>query len=59
MSFSQFLTQYQLHTACELLKHSQKSVSEIGYIVGFNDIPHFIRVFTKEMGVSPGKYEKG
>ncbi len=58
MSFSQFLTQYRLHTACELLKHSQKSVSEIGYIVGFNDIPHFIRVFTKAMGVSPGRYKK-
>ena len=58
MSFSRFLAQYRLRTACELLKHSQKSVSEIGYIVGFNDIPHFVRVFTKEMGVSPGKYRK-
>lgn len=58
ISFSRFLTQYRLHTACELLKYSQKSVSEVGYIVGFNDIPHFIRVFTKEMGVSPGKYRK-
>lgn len=58
MSFSSFLTQYRLHTACELLRHSQKSVSEIGYIVGFNDIPHFIRIFSKEMGVSPGKYKK-
>ncbi len=59
ISFSKYLTQYRLHTACELLKHSQKSVSEIGYIVGFNDIPHFIRVFTKDIGVSPGKYRKG
>lgn len=27
MTFSQFVTQYRLNTACELLKHSQKQVS--------------------------------
>ena len=59
MTFSQFVTQYRLNTACELLEHSQKSVSEIGYLVGFSDIPHFVRVFTKEKGVSPGRYRKG
>lgn len=26
MTFSQFVTQYRLNTACELLKHSQKQV---------------------------------
>lgn len=58
MTFSQFVTQYRLNTACELLKHSQKSVSEICYLVGFGDVPHFVRAFTKEKGVSPGKYRK-
>lgn len=58
MTFSQFVTQYRLGTACELLRHSQKSVSEICYLVGFNDLPHFVRVFTKEKGMSPGKYRR-
>ena len=58
MTFMQFVMQYRLNTACGLLKHSQKSVSEICYLVGFSDLPHFIRVFTKEKGVSPGKYRK-
>lgn len=58
MTFSQFVTQYRLNTACELLKHSHKSVSEICYLVGFNDLPHFVRVFTKAKGMSPGKYKK-
>lgn len=58
MTFSQFVTQYRLNTACELLKHSQKSVSEICYLVGFNDLPHFIRVFTGSIGMSPSKYRK-
>lgn len=58
MTFSQFVTQYRLKTACELLKHSQKGVSEICYTVGFNDLPHFVRVFTRALGMSPSKYRK-
>lgn len=58
MTFSQFVTEYRLNTACELLKHSAKGVSEICYLVGFNDLPHFIRVFTKTIGISPSKYRK-
>ena len=58
ITFSQFVTQYRLNTACKLLKQSQKSISEIGYLVGFNDVPHFVRVFAKEKDVSPGKYRK-
>ena len=58
MTFSQFVTRYRLNTACELLKHSQKGVSEICYTVGFNALPHFVRVFTNAMGMSPSKYRK-
>lgn len=58
MTFSQFVTQYRLNTACDLLEHSSKRVSEICYMVGFNDLPHFVRVFTNTMGMSPTKYRK-
>lgn len=58
ITFSQFVTQYRLNTACDLLKHSQKGVSEICYMVGFNDLPHFVRVFTKHVGLSPSRYRK-
>lgn len=58
MTFSQFVTQYRLDTACGLLKTSQKQVSEICFAVGFNDLPHFIRVFTATYGVSPTKFRK-
>ncbi len=56
MTFSQFVTQYRLETACGLLKDSQKQVSEICFSVGFNDLPHFIRVFTSTYGMSPTKF---
>lgn len=58
MTFSQYVTQYRLNTACELLKLSQKGVSEICYMVGFNDLPHFVRIFKREKGVSPSKYRR-
>ena len=58
MTFSQFVTQYRLNTACELLKHSQKQISEICFAVGFNDVPHFNRVFKESQGVTPKEYRK-
>ena len=58
MTFTQFVTQYRLQTACELLKTTQKQVSEICIAVGFNDLPHFIRVFTSTYGLSPTKFRK-
>lgn len=58
MTFSKFLARYRLDTACELLKSSEKQVSEICWLVGFNDIPHFARVFKREMGMSPSRWRK-
>ncbi len=58
MTFSQFVTRYRLDTACEMLEHSRKQVSEICYTVGFDDVPHFNRVFKKSKHMSPGEYRK-
>ena len=30
----------------------------ICYTVGFNDLPHFVRVFTKNIGMPPSQYRK-
>ena len=30
----------------------------IRYTVGFNDLPHFVRVFTKNIGMPPSQYRK-
>ena len=30
----------------------------MGSLVGFNDLPHFVRAFTQAMGMSPSKYRK-
>lgn len=58
VTFSRFVTQYRLNTACDLLQNSKKQISEICYLVGFCDVPHFVRVFTKTFGMSPTAYRK-
>lgn len=58
MTFSQFVTRYRLDTACELLRDTQKQVSEIGYLVGFGDVPHFNRVFKAATGLTPQAYRR-
>lgn len=56
ITFSEFVTRYRLHTACGLLKDSDKQVAEICYLVGFRDVPHFVRTFTAATGLSPTRY---
>ena len=56
ITFSRFVTQYRLSMACELLRDRQKQVSEICFAVGFNDRPHFNRMFRKEFGMSPSQF---
>lgn len=58
ITFSRFVTEYRLTTACDLLKDPHSHISEICYAVGFNDLPHFIRVFKATYGMSPTKYRK-
>lgn len=58
MTFSEFVTEYRLETACELLKTSKRQVSEICYAVGFNDLPHFNRVFKYRLGTTPTEYRR-
>ena len=58
MTFMQYLALYRLETACELLLNSDKQVSEICFAVGFNDLPHFVRVFARAYGMPPARYRK-
>lgn len=58
MTFSEFVARYRVNTACGLLRHSQRQVSEICYMTGFNDVPHFNRVFRKLQHMSPTAYRR-
>lgn len=58
MTFSQFLMNYRLETARELLMTTKKQISEICYAVGYGDLPHFTRTFKANYGESPSNYRK-
>ena len=53
-----FIRSVRLQKAKELLLSSNKTVSEIGYEVGFNDPSWFSRAFREEFGIAPSKMHK-
>lgn len=52
----QFIHDRILLESHRLLMYSDKSISEIGYELGFNDVQTFSRFFKKKEGISPQDY---
>lgn len=48
-----WINEQRLAHARMLLQHTDKQVSEIAMECGFENIPHFIRIFKQEYGVTP------
>jgi len=59
LNFIEFLIQYRIEKARELLKTSSYTANEVASIVGFKDEKHFFRTFKKITGVTPGAYKRG
>lgn len=55
-SLHQYLINYRISLAINLLQDSIKSVSEIAYEVGFKDVNHFSKCFKNTVGLSPRQY---
>lgn len=56
MDFSSYVNQYRIHYACQLLKNSRDSITEIALQSGFSTIRNFNRVFKEMMGMTPREY---
>lgn len=54
----QYLTEYRLLKATELLLHTTSSIGEICEAVGFHSQSHFGKVFKEKTGYAPLKYRK-
>lgn len=54
----QWLNEQKLGQATILLDTSDYSVTDIGFICGFESISTFMSAFRKKYGISPGKYRK-
>ncbi len=57
-TFIEVVVEYRLNYATTQLIHTNKSVAQICFDCGFNDVAHFIRMFKSKMEVSPLQYKK-
>ena len=58
ISPTQYLNDYRLKKAVELMQKESISLHEIALSVGFYDVSHFSRSFTPRYGMQPGAYRK-
>jgi len=52
----QFLINYRMNKAAELLRSSKLSIAEVGGLVGYENQLHFSRAFKSVFGSSPREY---
>ena len=57
-SITEIIETRKLIEARNLLLNSGKSVSEIGYELGYNEKSYFTRVFRKKTGLTPTEYRE-
>ncbi|PRD45493.1 hybrid sensor histidine kinase/response regulator transcription factor [Sphingobacterium haloxyli] len=53
LSPSEYIKNYRMKYACQLLTQTDLRVSEVAFRVGFQDSQYFAKVFKKEIGKSP------
>ena len=53
-----YLNRYRIARSKQLLKDSNRSVTDIALAVGFSDSGYFSRVFRREVGLSPDAYRR-
>ncbi|MCL6457495.1 MAG: AraC family transcriptional regulator [Gorillibacterium sp.] len=57
-TIKQFLTEYRLNIAKQMLLQTDLPVTEVASTNGFGDMSHFFHVFKKETGLTPKQYRK-
>lgn len=55
-TYLEFLTEYRISTACQMIRKSDMSMKEIGYSCGFESLSNFYYQFRKIMKMSPLAY---
>lgn len=54
----EYLTKIKMSAAIEYLTHSEKSISEISIILGYDSVSHLNHIFKQRTGLSPLQYRK-
>jgi transcriptional regulator GlxA family with amidase domain len=54
----EYLQEVRINRARELLKHSNLSIAEIAFSVGYSDVSYFTGLFRRHHGVTPNAYRR-
>ena len=54
----EFIRDYRLKKAAELLTHTEENISNICFHTGFNDLKSFRIAFKKKYGMTPSEFKK-
>ena len=54
----EYLNAYRIERASRMLINTDKSVTEIAFSCGFNDLSYFIKTFKALKGITPAKFRK-
>lgn len=57
-SITNYFKTIRLHKAKEMLANPEMNISQAAYAVGFKNLSHFSREFTREFGKSPSEFRK-
>lgn len=57
-TFVEVLLEFRIQHACQQLRNSNKSIQEISFESGFQDVSYFNKVFKREKNRSPSTYRK-
>lgn len=58
INFTEYVETQRINKACDLLKNTSLSISDIGAQVGYNSVQSFRRAFKRLHGVSPSELRK-
>lgn len=58
LGFSAYITDLRLKLAADLLKTSDRNITEICYDCGYRNLSHFLRSFRQMYNMSPKEYKK-
>jgi len=57
-TFLEYLTNYRIQRACQLLVSTEISVREIATSVGYSDAGYFSKIFRRQIGKTPSEYRQ-
>jgi AraC-like DNA-binding protein len=57
-TFARYVNCSRVHAACNLLRQTEKPITDICFEVGFNNVANFNRQFVKICGQSPSTYRR-